>query len=88
MTVFKVGDKVKVKPNYPFNAECVLKSATVCDILDTDSIGLEFNFYQGFFHSCGGTCQDNRGWYIAAHYLELVKTEPLVIEGDDDEDCI
>lgn len=85
MTAFKIGDRVKVRPHYPFNKDCINKTATICHV-DSDSIGLRFDFSSPVFHDCNDHCEENRGWYISRSYIQ--PDVPLVIEGDDDDDCI
>lgn len=77
MNKFKVGDRVRLK----IDDNPLLKKGhvgVVCDLRTDpeDSVGVAFdNFTTG--HTCGGTAQQDTGWYVYPDSLEYDKVHVI-----------
>lgn len=46
---------------------------TIVDIYYSEpKIGVRFDDYNTLFHNCGGTCENNYGYYIHSHEVEFI----------------
>lgn len=65
---FQVGDHIRLRDDY--NGHGRLR-ATVIAALSQNRIGLRFKKHHHWAHSCEGLCEEGRGQWLPAEYLEL-----------------
>ena len=75
MSVFRLGDRV-----YCLGKTCDAgvdvkgQVGTVCDLgaQNYPHIGVRWDEYENWKHTCDHNCEDGHGWYVHAEDLELI----------------
>lgn len=70
--IFIIGDRVRCLHAYDGNSRIEGQCGAIVSIPDkpSENIGVCFDTWVAG-HSCGGTCENGRGWYVPPAYLAM-----------------